>query len=591
MKDFFKTALATLTGIAAFCIISVFLSISLLGTLANLSETRPVVPQSAILTIDMSKIALSEQTQETDILTLLQGADADIHTVGTHDVIRTINTAAMDPCVSLIFMKPDAAMGGMAQIEELRSALENFRKSGKPVVSYVECPSNAGMYLASVSDKIFMTPYDGGINMLTGASSQMVFLKDLLDKLGVNVQLIRHGKYKAAGEMFINSTPSKENLEQNQEIVASVWNSWAHSIAESRGLDVSYFNSMLNNLELNAPQDYYRNGLVDALVTRDELLDKLAVFSGHDNAENAQYISITDYRLARTVPDTKKTKVAVIYIDGEIVDGNGLDQVAGDRFARLISDIRKDSSVKAAVIRVNSPGGSVLAAEKIAAEIGLLQDKIPVVASFGNYAASGGYWISAGCEKIYSDATTLTGSIGVFSMVPDFSKTLDDRLHVNVVSVNSNPHADMYSMMRPLNGDEKQYLHNSVKRIYRKFTGLVAKGRNLSISHVENIAQGRVWTGADALKIGLVDEIGTIENAIDWAINSISLYVDVNDISIESYPKPLTNWEFLMSQLESSEPDILAGTPFKNVGEAFQSWTDAQAGKVYARVPYEFVIR
>ena len=591
MKDFFKTALATLTGIAAFCIISVFLSISLLGTLANLSETRPVVPQSAILTIDMSKIVLSEQTQETDILTLLQGADADIHTVGTHDVIRTINTAAMDPCVSLIFMKPDAAMGGMAQIEELRSALENFRKSGKPVVSYVECPSNAGMYLASVSDKIFMTPYDGGINMFTGASSQMVFLKDLLDKLGVNVQLIRHGKYKAAGEMFINSTPSKENLEQNQEIVASVWNSWAYSIAESRGLDVSYFNSMLNNLELNAPQDYYRNGLVDALVTRDELLDKLAVFSGHDNAENAQYISITDYRLARTVPDTKKTKVAVIYIDGEIVDGNGLDQVAGDRFARLISDIRKDSSVKAAVIRVNSPGGSVLAAEKIAAEIGLLQDKIPVVASFGNYAASGGYWISAGCEKIYSDATTLTGSIGVFSMVPDFSKTLDDRLHVNVVSVNSNPHADMYSMMRPLNGDEKQYMQNSVERIYRKFTGLVAKGRNLSISHVENIAQGRVWTGADALKIGLVDEIGTIENAIDWAINSISLYVDVNDISIESYPKPLTNWEFLMSQLESSEPNILAGTPFKNVGEAFQSWTDAQAGKVYARVPYEFVIR
>jgi protease-4 len=176
-------------------------------------------------------------------------------------------------------------------------------------------------------------------------------------------------------------------------------------------------------------------------------------------------------------------------------------------------------------------------------------------------------------------------------MVPDFSKTLDDRLHVNVVSVNSNPHADMYSMMRPLNGDEKQYMQNSVERIYRKFTGLVAKGRNLSISHVENIAQGRVWTGADALKIGLVDEIGTIENAIDWAINSISLYVDVNDISIESYPKPLTNWEFLMSQLESSEPDILAGTPFKNVGEAFKSWTDAQAGKVYARVPYEFVIR
>lgn len=591
MKDFFKTALATLAGIAAFSIISLILFISLLGSLANLSETKPIVPQSAILTIDMSKIVLSEQSRETDIFTMLQGADAEIHTVGTHDIIKTINTAAIDPYVSLIFMKPDAAMGGMAHIEELRSALENFRKSGKAVISYVECPSNAGMYLASASDKIYMTPYDGGINMFTGASSQMVFLKDLLDKLGVNVQLIRHGKYKSAGEMFINSTPSKENLEQNQAIVKSVWSSWANSIAEARGLDISYFNSMLNNLELNCPQDFYDNSLVDALVTREELLEKLAVFSGQEKASDAKYISITDYKLARTTQEVKKTKVAVIYLDGEIVDGNGLDQIAGDRFARLIADIRKDSSVKAAVIRVNSPGGSVLAAEKIAAEIGLLQDKIPVVASFGNYAASGGYWISAGCEKIYSDATTLTGSIGVFSMVPDFSKTLDDKLHVNIVSVNSNPHADMYSMMRPLNRDEKAYMQNSVEKIYGKFTNLVAEGRELSLEHVENIAQGRVWTGSEALEIGLVDEIGTIENAIDWAINSISLYVNVDDISIESYPKPLTNWELLISQLETQEPNILAGTPFQNVGEVFQSWTNAQTGKVYARVPYEFVIR
>lgn len=593
MKDFLKTALATLTGIAAFSIISFFLFISLIGAFASIGEVRPTVPSSAILTIDMSKIVLSEQTQETDVLTLVQGGDTEINTIGIHDVIKSINTAAVDPSVSLIFMKPDAAMGGSALIEELRSALENFRKSGKAVVSYIECPSNTGMYLASVSDKIYMTPFDGGINKFGGASTQMVFLKDLLDNLGIKVQLIRHGKYKSAGEIFINSAPSKENLLQNKAIVESIWGCWSHTIADSRGLDVARLDAMLNNLELVTPQDFADNGLVDALMTREELINKLASFSGQGNAASANYISLNDYITAYAATDTRltKAKVAVIYLHGEIVDGNGFEQVAGDRYAKMIADIRKDSSVKAAVLRVNSPGGSVLAAEKILAEIKLLQASMPVVASFGDMAASGGYWVSAGCNKIYSNSTTLTGSIGVFSMVPDFSKTLDDKLHVNIVSVNSNPHADMYGLMRPLTNAEAQYMQKSVEKIYDRFTGLVAEGRNMKRDYVDEIAQGRVWTGEDALAIGLVDEIGTIEDAISWAVNSVSLYVDEDDISLEAYPKPLSKWEMLLTQFSGSEPNILAGTPFKSVGDAFSSWTKAQAGKVYARVPYEFVIR
>lgn len=592
MKDFIKIALATLTGLAIFSIVCFLVFFSMLGAIAGLSEKKTTVPSSAILSIDLSKIILSEQSQDMDVLSVLKGNGVDISSIGIHDIIKTINNAATDPSIKLIYMRPDAVMGGMAQVEELRTALSNFRMSGKAIVSYVECPSNAGMYLASVSDKIYMTPYDGGINMFNGASSQMIFLKDLLNKLGINVQLIRHGKYKSAGEMFINSAPSKDNLEQNQAIVESIWSNWSSTIAESRDVNVDDLNSMLENLELNFPQDFLEKGLVDELVTREELIGKLSDLSGQIGTKPG-LISINDYRKARTPIENNllKSKIAVIYLNGEIIDGDGYEQIAGDRFAKIISEVRNDSSVKAAVIRVNSPGGSVLAAEKILAEIELLQKNMPVVASFGDYAASGGYWISAGCNKIYSDATTLTGSIGVFSMIPDFSKTIENKLHVNIVHINSNKHADMYGMMRPLNNAEIKYMQNSVERIYDRFTGLVANGRKLSIEQVEKIAQGRVWTGAQALEIGLVDEIGTIEDAIDWAIDSVSLYVDIENIAIEVYPKPLSDWEMILKQFEGPEQNILAGTPFKNVGEAFQAWTEAEAGKVYARIPYEYIIK
>ena len=592
MKDFIKVALATVVGLALFCTIGFFLFISTLGAIAGLSETKPTVPSSAILSIDLSKIIISEQSQDIDVLSVLKGNGMDISSIGIHDIIKAINTAALDPSITLIYLKPDAVMGGMAQIEELRTALANFRMSGKAVVSFVESPSNAGMYLASVSDKIYMTPYDGGMNMFTGASSQMIFLKDLLDRLGINVQLIRHGKYKSAGEMFINSAPSKDNMEQNKAIIESIWSNWSNTIAESRGMNSEELDSMLANLELNFPEDFLEKGLVDELVSREELIGKLSNLSGQLST-NLNLISLNDYRKARTAAENNllKSKIAVIYLDGEIIDGDGYEQIAGNRFAKIIADVRNDSSVKAAVIRVNSPGGSVLAAEKILAEIELLQKNIPVVASFGDYAASGGYWISAGCNKIYSDATTLTGSIGVFSMIPDFSKTIENKLHVNIVNVNSNKHSDMYGMMRPLDNAEIKYMQNSVEKIYDRFTSIVADGRDLSIEQVEKIAQGRVWTGAQALEIGLVDEIGTIEDAIDWAIDSVSLYVNLEDIAIEAYPKPLSDWEMILKQFEGAEQNILAGTPFKNVGEAFLSWTESQAGKVYARVPYEYIIK
>ena len=596
MKNFIKMTLATLTGLLLFGVVATFIMGGIIGAVATLGKEQPVMPPSAVLTMDMSTVMLMEQTQEMDPLTVIQGNGLEISSLGIYSAIRAINIAAADPAIKFIFMKPDGVMGGMAQIEELRTALENFRKSGKAIVSYMENPTNAGYYLASVSDKIYMTSHDGGMNMLTGASSQMIFLKDLLSKLGINVQLIRHGKYKSAGEMFIRNSASKENLEQNEAMVQSVWSSWAGRIAESRETSVDDFNALLNGLELNFPEDFLANGLVDELVTYEQMRQKLADLYVTDRPENVKTISIQDYAMIRTPLNLKpKAKVAVIYADGDIVDGKAKESqiVAGDRFAKIISEIRNDSTVKAAVLRVNSPGGSVLASEKIKAELALLQERMPVVASYGNYAASGGYWISAGCDKIYSNATTLTGSIGVFSMIPDFSKAVRDKLHVGLTSVKSNPHADMYGMMRPLTDKEIAYMQASVEKIYDRFTGIVAEGRDMEVSRVDEIAQGRVWTGAEALDINLVDQIGTIEDAITWAALSVDGVAAVEEVEVVGYPKPLTGLELLMESFGGTqqEQNILAGTPFKSIGTAFGNWNASETGKVYARMPHEIIIR
>ena len=580
MKDFVKMTLATLLGLMIFGFVSMFMSIVMIGAIAALGETEPVMPREGILQINMSDMTLSEQGQDADPLASLTGGNA-ITSVGIYSAIQAINAAATDPAVKFIYMKPDGASAGIAQLEEFRTALENFRNSGKAIVSYIESPSNAGYYLASVSDKIYMTSYEGGLNMFSGLSSKMIFLKDILDRIGVNVQLIRHGKYKSAGEMYIRNSASPENLEQNTEMIESTWRSWAEKIAASREISVECLNAMLNNLELNFPSDFLEKGLVDELFTRAELQQQLCDLYSAESFEDIKAIQFPDYVKAKSTSTVKADKmVAVIYAEGNIVDGNEKQQVAGDRFAGIIEDVRKDATVKAEVLRVNSPGGSVLASEKIKNEIELLQKRgVPVIASYGDYAASGGYWISAGCDKIYSNATTLTGSIGVFSMIPDISGVIEDKLHVNITPVNSNKHADMLSMMRPLDKAELDYMQASVEKIYDKFTALVAEGRDMTVEGVDNIAQGRVWTGAEALGIGLVDEIGTIEDAINYAALCIDGVSSLDDVQVEAYPKPMTAIESLLETL-MGESSIFADTPLESVEEAFRNWNASESGKV-----------
>ena len=590
MKEFVKMTLAVMAGLFIFGIVAFFLTFAMVGAVASLGDKQTVMPREAVLKIDMSTFTLSEQSTEVNPMDMVIAGGTTITPIGIYEAINAINAAATDPAVKFIYMKPDGVSGGTAQIEEFRKALMNFRKSGKAVVSYIESPGNASYYLASVSDKIYMTPHDGAMNMFTGLSSKMIFLKDLLDKIGVNVQLIRHGKYKSAGEMYIRNSSSKENLEQNTEMVKSTWNSFASGIAQSREISLEDLNGIIDNLELNFPSDWVEHGLVDELLDYNQLEDKICDLFVADKFEDVKSVSLADYAtLKNTVNFKAKKKVAVIYASGEIVDGDAKDNVAGNRFAKIISDVRKDSTIQAVVLRVNSPGGSVLASEKIKSELDLLRESKPIIASYGDYAASGGYWISANCDKIYSNASTLTGSIGVFSMIPDLGGVVKNTLHVNITPVNSNKHSDMYGLMRALDKNELDYMQASVENIYDKFTTLVSEGRGMSVSRVDEIAQGRVWTGADALGIGLVDEIGTIEDAINYAALSIDGVTGIQDVQVVGYPKPMSSMEMLLESF-TGESNIFAGTPFEGIAEAFQEFGKQDIGKVYARMPYVITV-
>ncbi len=577
MKDFLKMFLASLTAMFIYGIVTfIFIFMLLFSGVASLfgtDEAGPVMPDEAVLTVDMSSITLAEQTREADIMDILEGNS--MQPTGILDAISAINAAAFDPAVKYIYLKPDAATAGTAQLEELRKALLSFRSTGKAVVSYIESPTNAGYYLASASDKIYMTPHQGGMNSFTGLSSQMIFLKDALDHLGINMQLIRHGKYKSAGETFVRNSSSEENMEQNKEMVVSMWNSWRNAIAQSRGLAPEDIDRMLNNLELVFPTDFLEKGLVDELLTSDQLQEKIAMLFMTDDYKNVKTISLQDYIQLNTIGNPlADKKIAVIYAEGEIVDGNEVEGVAGDRFAKIIKSVREDKNVKAVVLRVNSPGGSVLASEKIKAQIDSLKTQVPVIASYGDYAASGGYWISANCDYIYANETTLTGSIGVFSMIPDLKNTLNDKLHINITAVNSNKHADMYGMMRPLDKQETDMMQATVESIYEKFTSLVAEGRGMKVEDVDNIAQGRVWTGAQALEIGLVDQIGTLEDAMLHAAMLVDAENGLSNINVVEYPKPQTTLEMLNAQLTGEELIKIA-----------------EPGKIYARIPYTIEVK
>lgn len=566
MKSFLKSTLAAACGVLLVFVVVIMFFGAIFGALATAGEGTPTIPSEGVLKIDMSAINITEQQQESDPMEMLAGGSTT-ETIGLLNAINAINTAANDPAVKYIYLLTDGSMASSTTLEELRASLSKFKNSGKPIIAYTESPSTGSYYLASVADKIYMTSYQGASAMVTGVSSQMIFLGDLFKRLGINMQLVRYGKYKSAGEMYTRSSSSAENREQYQRLVDSMWESMSGEIAESRGMSVETLDKYIDNIELNLPEDFLRCGMVDSLYTREQLQNQLAVLAVKEDYKDVKMIPFADYAAAKAPVSKASKSIAIIYADGEIIDGSDTKQIAGDRFAKLIEKARRDSTVKAVVLRVNSPGGSVLASEKIKHELDLLGEVKPIVASYGSYAASGGYWISNNCDKIFTNKTTLTGSIGVFGLIPDVSGTLKNIAHVNIESVNSHKHSDMLNGMRPFDDAEHNYMYRSIDNIYKLFLATVSEGRGISEAEVDAVGQGRVWTGSDALGIDLVDEIGTLEDALHYTA-SIAGDPDLNNWDITSYPKPQTSIEAIMSLLgQSTEEEVSIIKAFKEISE------------------------
>ena len=463
-----------------------------------------------------------------DIMSMVQGTPSSVTLLS---YVRAIDAAAEDKNISMIYMTPENVSAGTAQLEEIRAALERFSKSGKPVVAYCENFGNGSYYLASVADKVILDP--ASESMLTGVATQMIFLKDALDALGVDVQLIRHGKYKSAGEMYIRSSASPENRLQNEELVNSIWNTMSGQIAASRGITREQLNEWIENLEMCHASDYKAKGLIDETWYRDEVENYLCEQSGVKKISEVSFVKINKYA-SKVKKGSRKNKIAIVYADGEIVNNGSDADIVGTKLAGTLRKVREDKKVKAVVFRVNSPGGSAQAAETIRHELQLLRAEKPVIVSFGDYAASGGYWISAESDYIFSDYNTLTGSIGVFGLIPSLGNAIKKNLKVNIETVGTTSHSDMANGMRKLNDDEVEYIQRQIEKIYDDFTGLVSNGRGMSKDSVDAIGQGRVWSGADAMRIGLVDRQGGLQEAIDYAAEKVGL--GKKDYRISQYP-------------------------------------------------------
>jgi protease-4 len=548
MKNFWKYLLASIIGALIALGLIVFILTSIIGSaMSNFDKSRKAsvsVPAGAVLKIDFSS-ALAEQDDENPMAGVIPAVigGGDQNSIGILKAIRAIQEAENDPNIKMIYVNTDNLSGGISHIEELRNALKHFREeSGKPVVTYAQNYTNAGYYLASVSDKIMMNKF--GSSEINGLASSMMFYKDLLDKLGVKIQLIRHGKYKSAGEPYIANTISDANREMTQEMINSIWSSIIGEVSESRDIPADSLNAYIDNLELLDAQSMLDRKMIDQVAYKDELEEYFCTLTGAKKPSELKVISLDDYANAKVTPNLgAKTKIAVIYANGEISSGSSEDQITDGNFCKIIRKVRADSSIKAVVFRVNSPGGSAMAAENIRREIFLLKEVKPVVASYGDYAASGGYWISAGCDTIFTDKTTLTGSIGVYSIVPDAEGLLNDKAHVHNVIVSSNKHGGMGSIYHPLAPEENAYMQRGVEMIYDQFLQLVSESRDMDVAQVDSLAQGRVWPGADAIQNGLADVEGGIVDAIGCAADMAGL----SGYRVEEFPQPKDAMSKIMS--------------------------------------------
>lgn len=536
---FLGNVLATIVGLFVFCIISFFVLI-IIGAIAGGGEETVSVKNNSVIELDLSKVSLdyAGKTNYKDFNYF------EAHHDGVTDILNAIEAAKKDEKIKGISILNNQSQLGLAQSKAVRDKLEDFKKSGKFVYAYANYYSQGEYYLNSVADQVYLNPM-GEVDF-KGLSAEILYMKDLQEKTGVKMEVIRHGKYKSAVEPFLTQEMSPENREQMTVLLNSVWSTIVSDIAKSRKLTVVQLNAIANSLGARTPELALANKLVDKVAYEDEYHDAIRAKLKLDKKEKYDFVSITDYakKAASTVEDYSKNDIiAIIYAQGEIMDGEGDVNIIGEgSINRSLKEAREDDDVKAIVLRVDSPGGNALTSELIWREIEITKKTKPVVVSMGNYAASGGYYIAANADRIFAEPNTITGSIGVFGMLPNMNQ-LGKNIGINAEQVKTHDSASGYSVFEPIDENFKGYVLESIERIYATFLKRVADGRKMTTAQVDAIGQGRVWTGVDAHKLGLVDEIGGLDAAIKYAakLGKTSSY------RTENYPEYEKNFDDLLA--------------------------------------------
>lgn len=519
MKEFLKYTFATVCGLVLTGVVFTILGIiSLAGIVASSSGTETVVKDRSVFVLEL-KGNVVERYQENP---LMQFLGEDYTTYGLDDILTSIRKAKENDKIKGIYIDAGAFACQTASMQAIRNALVDFKKSGKFIVAYAGTYSQGTYYIASVADKVIANP-SGSIGW-HGLAAQTMFLKGLLDKVGVEMQVFRVGTYKSAVEPYIATEMSPANREQTQAFIGSIWQQILNEVSESRKIPADSLNALASrNMDLQPAELYLSTGLADTLMYKDEVLAYLKQLTDCKEDDKLNTLSLEDMiNVKRNVPKDKSGNiVAVYYAYGEI-DGSESNDGEGINSEKVIKDLRKlreDESVKAVVLRVNSPGGSAYGSEQIWREVSLLKQEKPVVVSMGDYAASGGYYISCAADWIVAEPTTLTGSIGIFGLVPNAEGLLKDKLGLNFDVVKTNELADLGNLTRPFNEEERTLMQNMVNKGYELFTKRCADGRKMDIEDIKKIAEGRVWTGEMAKDLKLVDELGGLDKAVDAAVS------------------------------------------------------------------------
>lgn len=588
MKEFLKTTLATIVGILIAGIVFTILGIITVSGMLMSSQPETVVKDNSIFVLELSG-TVAERYQENPLDQLL---GEQLTTTGLDDILASIHKAKENDKIKGIYLDAGLLTCGTASLQEIREALLDFKKSGKFIVAYSGNYTQGTYYLASVADKIALNP--SGTISWHGLSAQSIFLKDLLDKIGVQMQIFRVGTYKSYTETFTGTEMSPANREQTQAYTQSIWQQLLTDVAASRNISATQLNTLADNcMDFRPAEDCLRSRLADTLVYKDQLLSYLKQRMNVADDEKLNTLTLEDMiNVKRNVPKDKSGNIiAVYYAVGDIdatTDPDPTEGIDSERVIRDLQKLRNDESVKAVVLRVNSPGGSAYGAEQIWREVSLLKAEKPVIVSMGDYAASGGYYISCAADWIVAEPTTLTGSIGIFGMVPEASELINNKLGVHIDGVKTNRLADMGQIDRPMNEEEKALIQQSVNSGYELFTKRCADGRNMPIDRLKEIAEGRVWSGSMAKELKLVDELGGIQAALDQAVKR----AQITEYTILSYPE---KENLLSSLLNTRKENYIEGKLEATFGEYYHGFALLknlkQADRIQARLPFDLRIQ